>query len=84
MAALIRQAKTENRIMPLMVVILMAFGYGALHAAGPGHGKAVAVSFMLSRNATLGGGGVVRRTDLFRRDGPSKQNSAWGSCRAFL
>ena len=56
MAALIRQAETEKRIMPLMLVILMAFGYGALHAAGPGHGKAVAMSFMLSRNVTLGGG----------------------------
>ena len=56
MAALIRQAKTEKRIMPLMVVILMAFGYGVLHAAGPGHGKAVAMSFMLSRKVNLGGG----------------------------
>lgn len=56
MAGLIREAQTEERIGPLIVVLLIAFGYGALHAAGPGHGKAVAMSFMLSRNATLGGG----------------------------
>jgi len=56
MAALIREARTEERMGPLMVVLLIAFGYGALHAAGPGHGKAVAMSFMLSRNATLSGG----------------------------
>jgi len=56
MATLIRQAQTEDRSGPLMVVLLIAFGYGALHAAGPGHGKAVAMSFMLSRNASLTGG----------------------------
>ena len=29
----------------------MAFGYGVLHAAGPGHGKMVVSSFFLGRHA---------------------------------
>ena len=56
MATLLRQAKTEKRFGPLAVVLLLSLGYGALHAAGPGHGKAVATSFMLSRNPTIGSG----------------------------
>ncbi len=56
MADLIRQARTEKRSGPLVTVLLMAFVYGVLHAAGPGHGKAVATSFMISRNPTLRGG----------------------------
>ena len=56
MVALIRQAHTEERIGPLIVVLLIAFGYGVLHAAGPGHGKAVAMSFILSRKASLSDG----------------------------
>ncbi|MCP4575320.1 MAG: hypothetical protein GY846_03415 [Deltaproteobacteria bacterium] len=53
MAALVRQAKTEKRSGPLVIVLLLSLGYGALHAAGPGHGKAIATSFMLSRNPTI-------------------------------
>ncbi len=56
MAGLIRQADTENRLQPLLIVLGIAFAYGALHAAGPGHGKAVAASYMLSQKVTLGGG----------------------------
>ena len=56
MTALIRRAKTADSITPLMTVLMIAFGYGALHAAGPGHGKAVAISFISSRNASIGSG----------------------------
>ena len=56
MTVLIRRAKTTESIIPLLTVLMIAFGYGALHAAGPGHGKAVAISFISSRNASLGSG----------------------------
>jgi ABC-type nickel/cobalt efflux system permease component RcnA len=56
MAGLMRQAKTTERIAPIVTVLLIAFGYGVIHAAGPGHGKAVAMSFMLSRKASIGSG----------------------------
>jgi ABC-type nickel/cobalt efflux system permease component RcnA len=41
--------RTEHTLRPLFLLIGLAFGYGALHAAGPGHGKAVALSYMLTR-----------------------------------
>ena len=56
MSVLIRRAKTTKSITPLLTILMIAFGYGALHAAGPGHGKAVAISFISSRNASLGSG----------------------------
>jgi len=56
MAVLIRQARTAERITPLITVLMIALGYGALHAAGPGHGKAVAMSYILSQNAAIGSG----------------------------
>lgn len=56
MAGLIGQAKTDGSFLPLLTLLGMAFGYGALHAAGPGHGKAVAMTFMLSRKASVRSG----------------------------
>lgn len=41
-----RETKSLNPIIPLIAV---AFLYGIVHAAGPGHGKAVAVSYLVSR-----------------------------------
>ena len=56
MTVLVRRAKTTESITPWLIVLMIAFGYGALHAAGPGHGKAVAISFISSRDASLGSG----------------------------
>lgn len=36
----------------LTAFLALALGYGALHAAGPGHGKAVAVAYVLARGET--------------------------------
>jgi ABC-type nickel/cobalt efflux system permease component RcnA len=57
-------ARAENTLRPLFLLIGLALGYGALHAAGPGHGKAVAFSYMLTRrrkavDALLFGNGVA-------------------------
>jgi len=38
----------------LLTFLALAFAYGALHAAGPGHGKAVAVSYVLARRESPG------------------------------
>ncbi len=56
MAALSRQAKETRSLRPLLSVIGIAFLYGVLHAAGPGHGKAVAVSYLVARGRKLGDG----------------------------
>lgn len=53
MAALTREAKETGSIRPLLALIIIAFAYGVLHAAGPGHGKAVTVSYLLSRGKNL-------------------------------
>ena len=52
----VRQAKTEKSIKPLFALVLLSFSYGVLHAAGPGHGKAVATSYLFSRGRQLGNG----------------------------
>ena len=56
MAAAIRGARATESIRPLFAVLLIAFAYGVVHAAGPGHGKAVAMFFMLSRNPSVASG----------------------------
>jgi nickel/cobalt exporter len=53
MAALTRQAKETGSPGPLFLLIGIAFAYGVLHAAGPGHGKAVAASYLLSHKSKL-------------------------------
>jgi nickel/cobalt transporter (NicO) family protein len=49
MSSLVRQAESTGSIKPLLLLIIAAFSYGAIHAAGPGHGKAIALSYVLSQ-----------------------------------
>ena len=56
LGGLIREARQGNSLRPLALILLFAFAYGVVHAAGPGHGKAVAMTYILSRNASIGGG----------------------------
>lgn len=48
-AALITESKQTRSLRPMAALILLALAYGIIHAAGPGHGKAVAVSYILSQ-----------------------------------
>jgi len=56
MTVLIRMAQTGESLKPLLLLMGVAFLYGAIHAAGPGHGKLVAMSYVLSRRLSIGGG----------------------------
>jgi ABC-type nickel/cobalt efflux system permease component RcnA len=56
MAGLVARAKQERSLRPLALLILLAFAYGGLHAAGPGHGKAVAMSYIITRQPSYARG----------------------------
>lgn len=47
------EIKNEQSPGALYVGIVFAFLYGAFHAAGPGHGKAVVISYFLARHARV-------------------------------
>ena len=53
MRAELRAARDGSSLMPAMLVSVTAFGYGVLHALGPGHGKAVIGSYFLTQRAKL-------------------------------
>jgi len=53
MAALTREAADTGNVRPILLLLLIAFSYGVLHAAGPGHGKAVAISYLISHKDRL-------------------------------
>jgi len=56
MSDMIRSSRTAGSMRPLLVLAGLAFVYGIIHAAGPGHGKAAALSYVLSHRATLAAG----------------------------
>ena len=53
MAGMARRIKDGRPGAPLALLAGIAFLYGLIHAAGPGHGKAFAASFVLTRGISL-------------------------------
>ena len=53
MADLVHEAKVTNSAKPLAFLLAVAFAYGVIHAAGPGHGKGFAMSYILSQRPRL-------------------------------
>ncbi len=53
MSELIRGVKEDGNFAPVVFLMAVAFAYGVLHAAGPGHGKVVATSYVLSHNTSV-------------------------------
>jgi len=47
------EIKDSRSSQALTIGIVFAFLYGAFHAAGPGHGKAIVVSYFMSRHARI-------------------------------
>jgi len=54
MSKLIHKVKETGSVKPLMTLIIIAFAYGVLHATGPGHGKVVALSYIISQGNRYG------------------------------
>ncbi len=53
LAAAVRQLKTGNVLDATLLLGFLSFTYGVLHAAGPGHGKAVISSYVLANEKTV-------------------------------
>jgi nickel/cobalt transporter (NicO) family protein len=53
------EIKNGHGALAVLIGMLIAFGYGIAHAIGPGHGKAVVISYFLSREAGLRRGLVM-------------------------
>ncbi len=53
LATAVKDLKTGNPLWAALVLGAISFGYGVLHAAGPGHGKAVISSYVLANERTV-------------------------------
>ncbi|AHB48270.1 nickel ABC transporter permease [Hyphomicrobium nitrativorans NL23] len=53
MAAAVRQMKSGSVLDATLLLAFIGFSYGVLHAAGPGHGKAVISSYVLANHETV-------------------------------
>jgi nickel/cobalt transporter (NicO) family protein len=53
LAGALRDIKTGNAFAASVVLMAFSFAYGVLHAAGPGHGKAIVSSYMLADGQTV-------------------------------
>jgi nickel/cobalt transporter (NicO) family protein len=53
MAAAVRGLKSADPLAAAATLSLISFAYGVLHAAGPGHGKAIISSYVLANRQTM-------------------------------
>ena len=53
LAAAVRRFKTADPFSAALLLAAISFAYGVLHAAGPGHGKAVISSYVLADGRTV-------------------------------
>ncbi|NJO34766.1 MAG: nickel/cobalt transporter [Rhodospirillales bacterium] len=53
LATAVREIRTGNPVTATFFLAALSFAYGVLHAAGPGHGKAVISSYVLANERTV-------------------------------
>lgn len=59
MSGALRQIKTGSAMAAAWTLMLLSFGYGIFHAAGPGHGKAVISAWLLATENELKRGVII-------------------------
>ncbi|MDP1702866.1 MAG: nickel/cobalt transporter [Aestuariivirga sp.] len=59
MSGTLRQIRTESPYAAAWTLMLLSFGYGIFHAAGPGHGKTVISAWLLATENELKRGVVI-------------------------
>lgn len=59
MAGALRNIKTDAPLAAASTLMLLSFGYGVFHAAGPGHGKAVISAWLLATENELRRGVLI-------------------------
>jgi nickel/cobalt transporter (NicO) family protein len=59
MSGALRQIKTSNPYTAAWTLMLLSFGYGIFHAAGPGHGKTVISAWLLATENELKRGIII-------------------------
>ncbi|BBD09919.1 nickel/cobalt transporter [Desulfovibrio ferrophilus] len=59
LSARVRSLNEQPSPWGLMVFLGLSFAYGAVHAAGPGHGKSVATSYVLARGLSARRGAAL-------------------------
>ncbi len=59
MSGTLRQIKTSSPYVAAWTLMLLSFGYGIFHAAGPGHGKTVISAWLLATENELKRGIVI-------------------------
>jgi nickel/cobalt transporter (NicO) family protein len=59
MSGAMRQLKTGTPLTAAWTLMLLSFGYGVFHAAGPGHGKAVISSWLVATESDLRRGVMI-------------------------
>lgn len=53
LSGMMKKLQSSGSYKQLFSLVMIAFIYGVIHAAGPGHGKAVAASFLISRGKKI-------------------------------
>jgi nickel/cobalt transporter (NicO) family protein len=59
MSGALRQIKSGSTVAAAWTLMLLSFGYGVFHAAGPGHGKAVISAWLLATENELRRGVLI-------------------------
>ncbi|HAR63391.1 MAG: hypothetical protein DKM50_08850 [Candidatus Margulisiibacteriota bacterium] len=59
LSSLIRDIRDGGSKKSLLIILVLSFGYGMVHALGPGHGKTIACSYFLSTESRYRKGALL-------------------------